>query len=208
MATPDGRWSPFVEQCDGQPFRGPNDCTFDLDGNLYFSDPFGSTPDRPVGAVYRATPSGHVSRVADGLAFPNGLAVWGDRGALFVAETHTNRILRFELTPDGSVKDTAVFCKLDDAGLGPDGIDFDTDGNLLVAHYGAGHVDVFSPSGERVEEIATPGERVSNLEFSGHELYITTTHGQGEMEDGMVVRYRRETPGQPKFADQPPSASA
>ena len=49
VAHPDGTWEELIDQVDGMPLRGPNDCTFGDDGTLYFSDPTGSSMD-PSGA--------------------------------------------------------------------------------------------------------------------------------------------------------------
>ena len=68
----------------GGPLRGPNDLVFDKKGGLYFTDPAGSW-DEPVGAVYYAAPgTRQVSKIADGLRFPNGLALSPDGLTLYV----------------------------------------------------------------------------------------------------------------------------
>jgi gluconolactonase len=71
---PDGRQELYADQYDGQPFKGPNDLAFDPRGNLYFTDPKGSDEHTPTGCVYRVeSGSRKVTRVAEGLAFPNGI---------------------------------------------------------------------------------------------------------------------------------------
>ena len=44
---------------------------------------------------------------------------------------------------------------------------FDANGDLFVAHYGAGHVDVFDPTGKKVDELAIPGNEPTNVAFGG-----------------------------------------
>ena len=42
---------------------------------LYFSDPWGSSRDNPIGGFYRLFPDGRLEQLDSGLAFPNGVAV-------------------------------------------------------------------------------------------------------------------------------------
>src|SRR5579884_2252296 len=89
LAAETGAETVYADSCDGQPFNGPNDLCFGPDGTLYFTDPFGSSLDNRIGAVYAIAPGGVVTRVAGGLAFPNGVMVTPDGAALVVGETHT-----------------------------------------------------------------------------------------------------------------------
>ncbi len=61
-------------------------------------------------------------------------------------------------------------------------MDFDCEGNLLVANWGSGHIEVFGPEGAGVKErIKCPFDKVSNLHFKPNstEVYVTEhdTHG-------------------------------
>jgi Fe-S cluster assembly ATP-binding protein len=87
--TPDGEATRLFDRYeDGTRLRGPNDCLFDQNGVLYFTDPLGSTLAEPVGHVGRWFPDGRVERIATGIAFSNGLALTPDERAkrgLFLA---------------------------------------------------------------------------------------------------------------------------
>ena len=48
------------------------------------------------GSVVLVTPAGAVRRVADDLAFPNGMAITADGSTLIVAESHGNRLAAYE----------------------------------------------------------------------------------------------------------------
>ena len=59
-------------------FKGPNDLDFDAEGNLFFTDPWGTGPgpnmsDR-TGAIYQYSRDGVLRKVMDGGLFPNGIA--------------------------------------------------------------------------------------------------------------------------------------
>lgn len=195
--TPDGAITPWLQEYEGQPLNGANDLVFSPDGVLYFSDPWGSSLERPIGGFYRAFPDGRRERIDHGLAFPNGVAVQADGRAVYLAETRHNRVFRYQVLPDGSMGKRTIFCHLQDA-PGPDGMAFDEQGNLYVAHHGAGRVDVFDPHGQEIYRIPTPGGQTTNCAFGGPDrrhLYIT------EVETGSVYRVLLDVRGQPLYAD-------
>lgn len=70
---------------------------------------------------------------------PNGMA-FGSDGALYVADTFQNRIVRMEESDEGTLTTPEIYA----SGLGfPDGIQFDDNGDLFVA--GAGQIWVVVP---------------------------------------------------------------
>src|SRR5206468_612051 len=82
---------------------------------------------------------------ADGLVFPNGMALSADGRTLLVAETYASRISAFDVAGDGSLSNRRVWAELADRPpaatfpevftsglLLPDGIALDADGALWV----------------------------------------------------------------------------
>ena len=65
-----------------QLFKGPNDLDFDAEGNLFFTDPWGTGPGPNLtdqtGAVYQYARDGMLRKVMDSGLFPNGIAVSPD----------------------------------------------------------------------------------------------------------------------------------
>ena len=49
------------------------------------------------------TADGAVRQVADGLAFPNGMAVTGDNQTLIVGESYAKRLTAYEIADDGNL---------------------------------------------------------------------------------------------------------
>jgi sugar lactone lactonase YvrE len=74
---------------------------------------------------------GSVRRVADGLAFPNGMAVTADNSTLIVAESYGKKLTAFGIEQDGALSNRRVWADLGD-GV-PDGICLDADGAAWYA---------------------------------------------------------------------------
>ena len=157
--------------CEGEPFLGLNDVCLDTAGNIYFSDPTGSGRDNAIGAIYRYSTAGLLSRLDSGMAFPNGLAVSQHQDRLFVAESGYNRILEYRLSPEGKATDRRVFHQFPNDTV--DGIAFDELGRLWVARWTNQTIDVLSASGELEASIPGGGDQVTNLAFWGKSLYVT-----------------------------------
>ena len=100
-----------------------NEIVVDRRGNAYVNG--------GPGVVALLTPDRSVRQVADGLAFPNGMAITPDERTLIVAESHGKRLTAFEISSDGSLSNRRVWADLGD-GV-PDGICIDADGAVWYA---------------------------------------------------------------------------
>ncbi|WP_410597711.1 SMP-30/gluconolactonase/LRE family protein [Amycolatopsis sp. lyj-23] len=109
-------------------------------------------PYRP-GSIWYAAPDGSVRRVAEDIAFGNGMALTPDGSTLIVAESYANRLTAFSIRPDGDLADRRTWA---DLGEGvPDGIALDASGAVWVS-------DVPHRSCTRVRE---GGEVLEKLTF-------------------------------------------
>lgn len=172
----------------GQPLSMPNDLLFDAHGNLLFTCPGPPNSDQ-LGyvAVYRSTGSAEI--VADGLMYPNGLALLPDAHTLLIGETHQQRIwcgywdaesLSWEnIRVWGTVVEAPDGAPLP----GPDGLCVGPDGNLYVAVFGIGQIRVFSPDGQFLRALDLPGKNPTNCLFdpSGDMGLIVTEIERGEL---------------------------
>lgn len=105
-----------------------NDIVVDGRGNAYvnnigFDFPGGAFVPGTVAVV---TSDGLTRQVADGVAFPNGMAVTPDNSTVIVAESYASRLTAFDIAADGSLSNRRVWADLG-AGV-PDGICLDADG--------------------------------------------------------------------------------
>jgi sugar lactone lactonase YvrE len=112
---------------------GWNDIVVDGRGNAYVNsvgfDMLAGEAAQP-GHVVLATADGAVRRVAEDLAFPNGMAVTGDNATLIVAESHGQRLTAFDIGDDGDLTGRRLFADLEEA---PDGICVDAEGAVWYA---------------------------------------------------------------------------
>ena len=106
-----------------------NELVVDGRGNAYVNgggfDLMAGEPFAP-GVVTLVAPDGSARRVADGLAFPNGMLVTSDDATLIVAESYAKRLSAFDIAADGSLSGRRVWADLGD-GV-PDGICLDSEG--------------------------------------------------------------------------------
>jgi sugar lactone lactonase YvrE len=116
--------------------EGPwNDIVVDGRGNAYvnnigFDFPAGEFA---PGLVALVSPDGTARQVADGLAFPNGMAVTPDNATLVVAESYGQKLTAFAIAADGSLSNRRTWAEVDDY---PDGICLDADGAIWYADVG------------------------------------------------------------------------
>ena len=110
------------------PARGWNEIVVDGRGNAYINgggfDLMAGEAFKP-GIVALVAPDGTARQVAEGIAFPNGMAVTTDNSTLIIAESYAKRLTAFDIAADGSLDNRRVWA---DLGNGvPDGICIDAD---------------------------------------------------------------------------------
>jgi gluconolactonase len=174
--------APESSESDGKPLRGPNDLTLDTaNEGVYFTDPGGSSLQKPIGTVHYIDKDRITHTVASGLAFPNGIVLRPAGKELLVGESQKNRILAFPVLAPGKLGEPRVLVDLPSKGVGqtgnePDGMALDAEGNLFVAHYGMGQVQVVSPEGKVIRRYPGGNLTTSNVCFAGpkmDQLYVT-----------------------------------
>ena len=196
--SPDGDVLRRISQDEqGQPLQEPNDIAVDLvNDGFYFTAPGpfqGNTP----GRIHYVDAEGSVCTVSDGeVDFPNGIVLRPDGRTLLVAESLQNRVLKFEVEAPCELSGPEVFAVLPshpnrwtNGEAEPDGIALDESGNLYVAHFGAGLIRVFNPSGDLLGSLDTNASSITNLGFNStnlSELFVYAANGNSleEIEQG------------------------
>ena len=119
----------LVTHADLSPFSdyACNEIVVDGRGNIYVNGGAFDPPGQKVasGIIALVTPDGLARQVAEGIAFPNGMAVTADNSTLIIAESHGKRLTAFDIAADGSLSNRRVWA---DLGEGvPDGICVDAE---------------------------------------------------------------------------------
>lgn len=131
-------------------------------GDLGFHMP--PPPDRgAVGRIILVTSEGAARVVADGLRFPNGIAVSADHRRLVVAEMDGEGLADYEIEPDGSLRLRQRFGSMKE----PDGICLDRDGAVWVAAFSEDAFIRIDRDGRELQRIAVPGRRAIACALGG-----------------------------------------
>ena len=110
-----------------------NEIVVDGRGNAYLNNQgsdFAGGQFAP-GMIALLTPDGSARPVADGIAFPNGMAITPDNSTLIVAESYGQKLTAFQIAADGSLSEPWSWADLGD-GV-PDGICLDAEGAIWYA---------------------------------------------------------------------------
>ena len=112
-----------------------NDLFVDRTGNAYVSgmgnNYINNEPAKPC-SIIKISNNKEVKYAADEMLCPNGFAFDQDRQRLYIAESNSDRITRFDFSPDGILSNRTAYFKFNN-GDSPDGISLDKQGRLWVA---------------------------------------------------------------------------
>lgn len=205
----------LVTEVEGRRLTSANYPVMDRDGNIWCANSTHAETwpqaldGRADGFLFVVRPDGSSEIVAEGLKFPNGLALSADHRKLFCAQTSAADVLAFDILAGArlgpAVRYGPVLGLLAGPGLPPareedlgytDGVGMDAEGNLWVCLPAANKVVAITPSGEKVTVIHDPtGELVNhptNVTWGGpdlRDLYI------GSIRAGYVLKGRSPVAG-------------
>ena len=172
---PSGAHDIFATRGTGEKLICPNFGVFDGAGNYYVTD--SGQWKKNNGRLLWYRPDGTSELLAGPMGYTNGLALSADDRSLFMVESNTDSVWRFQLTPDGGVAAKGVYAT--NCGRFPDGLALDDAGNLYVCCYASDEVWRISPAGEKTlfawDRWAILLGSPTNMAFGGpnrDELYI------------------------------------
>jgi YD repeat-containing protein len=188
----DGSLTVLASSYDGKKLNSPNDIVVRSDGTIYFSDPpYGIREEQrelPFQGVYRISPDGKLTLLAQDFDRPNGIALSPDEKTLYVDDSARLHVRAFDVAPDGSISHGRILAELKSARQGvPDGMKVDRKGNLYVT--GPGGVWVFDKRGKHLGTILM-SELPANCGWGDADyrtLYFTARNG--------LYRIRLKIPG-------------
>src|SRR6476661_10127210 len=133
-------------------------------GDLGFDMP--PPPDRGApGRIILVLPDGAARVVAEGLRFPNGIAVSADNRRLVVAEMDGACLADYDIDTDGGLRLRGRLGRMND----PDGICLDRDGAVWVASFTEDAFIRVARDGSELQRIAVPGRRALACALGGPE---------------------------------------
>jgi len=133
-------------------------------GDLGFDLP--PPPDRGApGRIILVMPDGAARVVAEGLRFPNGIAVSADNSRLVVAEMDGACLADYDIEPNGDLKFRGRFGSM----KSPDGICLDQQGAVWVASFEEDAFIRLNPDGRELQRIEVPGRRALACVLGGAE---------------------------------------
>jgi sugar lactone lactonase YvrE len=93
---------------------GLNEIVVDGRGTIYVNGGNDFYPDEGIapGFIAAISPDGTVRQVADGIAFPNGMAVTEDNSTLIIAESFASKLTAFTITEDGGLDNRRTFAEV------------------------------------------------------------------------------------------------
>ncbi len=170
----------------------PNDCAFDGEGNLFFTESGTYHPERHSGRLYVITPECEAICVHPGpFRFANGIFIDRRRSLLYMVESTAPSVLAFRIDGPRLTSSEPVHRFELEPGTVPDGVALDTDGNIYIAYYSPDQIGVIRTDG-RFEVLFRDflGEwmnRPTNIALRDNEIYFANLGGWhiGVVEHGL-----------------------
>jgi sugar lactone lactonase YvrE len=138
-------------------------------GRAYVGDlgfPLPPPQDRGAdGRIILVTSDGRARVVAEGLRFPNGIAVSSSNDRIVVAEMEGDCLVDFSIDPDGSLSFRRRFGQI----TAPDGICLDREGAVWAASFNGDASVRIDRDGRERDRVAMPGRRAIACVLGGRE---------------------------------------
>ncbi len=158
----------------------PNDLVISKKDHIYFTLPSNRPP-----AVFHIAPGGKAEFAAEA-GSPHGVQLSPDEKTLYVADSHSDALVVFDVKPDGTLTNHRSIGKYVGVTKGAngffnsnaDGIAIDSEGRIYVGTLQG--VQVLTPQGENLGLIPV-SQRPQNLAFAGPDKRTLYIAGQGAM---------------------------
>jgi sugar lactone lactonase YvrE len=152
-SEPDGSLATHADLSELTEF-GLNEIVVDGRGNVYVNGPgfdmMGGGEFAP-GIVALLRSDGSAEVVADGIAFPNGMAITPDGSTLIVADSYASELTGFDIGADGRLSNRRALAHLGEDN--PDGICIDAEGAVWYADVPHGHCVRVAEGGEVLQTV-------------------------------------------------------
>jgi xylono-1,5-lactonase len=155
-----------------------NDAKADATGAVWCGSLYNDDESQPLGCLYRLGPNGSWQTLDTGYTVANGPAINASQTVLMHTDSGRRTIYRFALDADAGTLSHKQLWKVFTEREGyPDGMCFDAEGALWVAHWGGGCISRFGPDGELLVRVDLPTSHITNVCFGGlalDRLFVTS----------------------------------
>jgi gluconolactonase len=191
--------NPIAEEYNGMRLNSPNDIAVRSDGLIYFTDPpFGvSDEDRELdfSGVFRINHDGSLTLVFDEFALPNGIVFSPDEQYLYINDSETGQVLRFDVLENGDIENPRRFANVGAMGElgGADGMVTDTEGRLYTT--GPNGFIVYDAEGRQIHQIRFD-HQITNMTWGEENLdvlFITSPNAVYRLEMN-TMGWRHDNP--------------
>ncbi len=155
-----------------------NDAKADITGAVWCGSLNNDDETQPVGCLYRLGFYGDWQTVDTGYNVANGPAIDVTQKILMHTDSGRRTIYRFDLDAvRGTVANKRVWKVFTEDEGCPDGMCFDAEGTLWVAHWGGGCISRFALDGTLLARVELPTSHITNVCFGGtalDRLFVTS----------------------------------
>jgi D-xylonolactonase len=173
-------WVLLADECEGQPLHS-NDAAADVKGRFLFGTTFYDQNVKDAytrGRLYSAAQDGSITILDEGFHLPNGIGFSPNQKQMYVTETVTREIYRYDYDVEtGKAANKKVCVKIPDTDGIPDGLTVDAEGYIWSAHWYGSCVVRYDPDGKEERRIDVPSGQTSSVMFAGDNLsdmYVTS----------------------------------
>jgi D-xylonolactonase len=155
-----------------RPFADPslrlNDAKADSTGAVWAGSMNNDDESRSDGCLFRLSPDGQLEVMDTGYMVANGPAISPDESLMLHTDSGRRTIYAFDLNVQaGKITNRRVWKQFTESEGYPDGMCFDAEGCVWMAHWGAGCVSRFAPDGALLRRISLPTSNITNVCFGG-----------------------------------------
>lgn len=177
--NPDKSLKNLASTYNGKKLNSPNDLAITSGGVVFFTDPtFGVSgePELDFSGVYQLKKDS-LKVIYDQFKLPNGIALSADESLLFVSDSETGDIMKFNLDEAGEIVSKELFTNIGEPTQlgGADGMLMDDENRLYTT--GPNGLTVFDESGKQIIQVKFK-EQITNLSWGskvGETLFVTAS---------------------------------
>lgn len=163
----------FLQEWIQQPFEDTpgmrlNDAKSDATGAIWCGSLNNDDESQSVGCLYRLGPDSQWQVMDTGYTVANGPAIDASQKVLLHTDSGRRTIYRFDVNvAQGKLSNKRIWKVFTDSDGYPDGMCFDAEGAVWVAHWGGACVSRFAMDGQLLARVEIPTSHITNVCFGG-----------------------------------------